>query len=126
MQTAATTPEMKRYLMVRLGDSGIGIDVMQVREIAAMQAMTAVPTTARATRGVINLHGRVVPVVDLRVKLGMDEAEATARTSLVVVHGHAEQDVALIVDEVVEVQRGEGDGTHAVLDLDEVLGGEGR
>jgi purine-binding chemotaxis protein CheW len=109
--------------MVRLGSSEFGIDVMKVREIKATQPVTAVPSMPRAMKGVINLHGKVVPVVDLRVKLGMSETDETAKTSLVVVRTHVEKTFAVVVDEVVEVLRlGEAGGGKAVLDLDDVMG----
>jgi purine-binding chemotaxis protein CheW len=124
MQTADPTPSTTRHLIVRLGASEYGIDVMKIGEITATQAITAVPSMPRAMKGVINLHGKVVSVVDLRTKLGMEETSATARTSLVMVQTHQDRTVALVVDEVVEVLRLAEDGARTVLDIDMVLGGE--
>lgn len=120
MQTADRTAETGRHLVVRLGGTAFGIDVMQVREIAAMQTITAVPGTARAAKGVANLHGKVVPVVDLRTKLGVDEGDVTPATCLVVVRTRDERTTALLVDEVVEVMR--TNDADAVLDLERLLG----
>lgn len=110
--------------MVRLGIAEFGIDVMKINEITATQTVTAVPSMPRAMKGVINLHGKVVPVVDLRTRLGMEEAAATARTSLVMVRTVKERTVAVVVDEVVEVLRMTEDGTKTMLDIDQVLGGD--
>lgn len=124
MQTVETTLANTRHLMVRLGASEFGIDVMKINEITATQTVTAVPSMPRAMKGVINLHGKVVPVVDLRIRLGMEEAAATARTSLVMVRTVKERMVAVVVDEVVEVLRMTGDGTKTMLDIDQLLGGD--
>ena len=124
MQTVETTPANTRHLMVRLGIAEFGIDVMKINEITATQTVTAVPSMPRAMKGVINLHGKVVPVVDLRTRLGMEEAAATARTSLVMVRTVKERTVAVVVDEVVEVLRMTEDGTKTMLDIDQLLGGD--
>jgi purine-binding chemotaxis protein CheW len=95
-----------KYLTVVLGDEAYGIAVLKVREIIRVQKITHVPQMPAYVKGVINLRGRVIPVVDLRVKFGLP-AEFTERTCIVVVQVKlgAEQIVqmGLIVDSVEEV-----------------------
>lgn len=96
-----------KYLTVALGTEAYGLPVLRVREIIRMQKITPVPQMPTFVKGVINLRGRVIPVVDLRVKFGF-EAEFADRTCIVVVQvrvGETEQTAAmgLIVDRVEEV-----------------------
>lgn len=95
-----------KYLTVVLDNEAYGIAVLKVREIIRMQKITPVPQLPAFVRGVINLRGRVIPVVDLRVKFGL-KAEFAERTCIVVVQvkQSAEQTVhmGLIVDSVEEV-----------------------
>ncbi len=73
-----------KYLTFHLGREEFGIHVLKVREIMGLQEITRVPQTPAAIRGVINLRGKVVPVVDLRVKFGMQSAEYNQRTCIIV------------------------------------------
>ena len=74
-----------KYLTFQLAKEEFGIRVIRVREIMGLQEITAVPQTPMHIKGVINLRGKVVPVVDLRLKLGLDAAEYTQRTCIVVI-----------------------------------------
>lgn len=94
-----------KYLTVVLENEAYGIGVLKVREIIRMQKITPVPQMPAFVRGVINLRGRVIPVVDMRVKFGL-KAEFAERTCIVVVQVKlSEQTVqmGLIVDSVEEV-----------------------
>lgn len=95
-----------KYLTVVLDEESYGIDVLKIREIIRLQKITPVPQLPDYVRGVINLRGRVVPVVDLRVKFGLT-AEITDRTCIVVVHikslDQQAISVGLVVDSVEEV-----------------------
>jgi purine-binding chemotaxis protein CheW len=95
-----------KYLTVVLDNEAYGIAVLKVREIIRMQKITPVPQMPGFVKGVINLRGRVIPVVDLRVKFGL-KAEFAERTCIVVVQVKlpTEQVVqmGLIVDSVEEV-----------------------
>src|SRR6266700_4796919 len=92
-----------KYLTVALDNEAYGIAVLKVREIIRMQKITPVPQMPGFVKGVINLRGRVIPVVDLRVKFGL-KAEFAERTCIVVVQVklHTDQIVqmGLIVDSV--------------------------
>ncbi len=91
-----------KYLAFHLGQEEFGIPVLAVREIMGLQDITAVPQTPPHVRGVINLRGKVVPVIDLRLKFGLELAEYGQRTSVVVVKVD-ELMMGVIVDGVSEV-----------------------
>ena len=74
-----------KYLTFSLGSEEFGIPVLKVREIMGVQEITAIPQTPAYVKGVINLRGKVIPVVDLRAKFGLPQKEYTKRTSIVVV-----------------------------------------
>ncbi len=95
-----------KYLVFALGREEFGIKVMNVREIMGIQEITAVPHTPPYLKGVINLRGKVIPVVDLRAKFGMEASEQTQRTCIIVVQVGGETHsmlMGIIVDGVAEV-----------------------
>lgn len=95
-----------KYLVFQLGREEFGIRVLQVREIMGMQEITQIPRTASEVKGVINLRGKVIPVIDLRVKFGLPESAYTERTCIIVVEARREEarmQVGVIVDGVAEV-----------------------
>ena len=95
-----------KYLTFRLGAEEFGVRVDKVREIMGVQEITAVPQTPDYLKGVINLRGKVIPVVDLRLKFGLEAVEYTQRTCIIVVQVRGEvslMQVGLVVDTVSEV-----------------------
>jgi len=96
-----------KYLTFQVGDENYGIPVLRTREIIRLAKITPVPQMPAHVRGVINLRGRIIPVVDLRVRFGMPPATQQERTCIVVVHLNLadRQNVAmgLVVDAVEEV-----------------------
>lgn len=91
-----------KYLTFVLADENYGLEILKVREIIGMMDITAVPRTPAYVKGVVNLRGKVIPVVDLRLKFGMEAAEATEQTCIIVVDdGRVE--TGIIVDKVSEV-----------------------
>jgi len=95
-----------KYLIFHLGVEEFGTEVLKVREIMGIQDITTVPQVPPYVKGVINLRGKVIPVVDLRLKFGLPPEEYTARTCIVVVRTvQAGEDlvIGMIVDGVVEV-----------------------
>ena len=95
-----------KYLTFRLGAEEFGVRVDKVREIMGVQEITAVPQTPDYLKGVINLRGKVVPVVDLRLKFTLEPLEYTQRTCIIVVQVRGEVgtiQVGLVVDTVSEV-----------------------
>src|SRR5260221_3021106 len=85
MASQATVAEQTQYLGFVVADEEYAIGILRVREILEYDTITKVPTTPPSIRGVINLRGRVVPVVHLAVKLGLPESQVTKRTCIVVV-----------------------------------------
>ena len=95
-----------KYLVFQLGREEFGIRVLNVREIMGIQDITAVPQTPDYVKGVINLRGKVIPVVDLRLKFGLPELEYTRRTCIIVVQARGEAGpmlMGIVVDAVAEV-----------------------
>jgi len=97
--------DAQKYLTFRLGDESYGVDILRVQEIIGIMPITAVPRTPTFVRGVINLRGRVIPVVDLRTKFAVGEALDTERTCIVVVQTEDSAGTVMgaVVDEVSEV-----------------------
>lgn len=102
----STASQAGKYLTVVLDSEAYGLNVMKIREIIRLQKITPVPQLPAYVKGVINLRGRVIPIVDLRVKFGL-KAEFTERTCIVVVQVKLPTEqlvqMGLIVDSVEEV-----------------------
>ncbi len=95
-----------KYLTFSLGAEEFGLEILKVREIIGYIEVTAVPQTPHHVRGVINLRGQVIPVVDLRAKFGMETAEVTEQSCIIVVEiaqGNRTCSMGIIVDRVQEV-----------------------
>jgi purine-binding chemotaxis protein CheW len=95
-----------KYLTFMIGKEEFGVGVLKVREIMGIQDITAVPQTPAYLKGVINLRGKVMPVIDLRLKLGLPSIEYTPRTCIIVVRvtdGSTSLLMGTVVDEVCEV-----------------------
>jgi purine-binding chemotaxis protein CheW len=106
-----------KYLTFRLGNEEFAIQVLRVREIMGVQEITAVPQTPEYVKGVLNLRGKVIPVVDLRLKFGLPEIEYTQRTCIIVAQIESPAGKLLIgvivdaVSEVLTLQAGEIEDT---------------
>ena len=96
-----------KYLTFDIASEEYGIEILKVQEIIGLMPVTRVPRTPEFIRGVINLRGKVISVVDLRLKFGLDAKEDTRRTSIIVVQvkraGGHQVTIGLIVDDVYEV-----------------------
>jgi len=95
-----------KYMDFKLAEEEYGLEILKVQEILKLMDITRVPRTERFIRGVINLRGRVIPVVDLRLKFEMEETEATEQTVIIVVQFEVEGanvTMGIMVDEVLEV-----------------------
>jgi purine-binding chemotaxis protein CheW len=96
------TTQNNKYLLFNMGDEFCGIALEDVTEIVEMQAITMVPDMPVFIKGVINLRGQVIPLMDLRLRFGIDGREYDDRTCVVVVR-ITEMVVGVIVDTVAEV-----------------------
>jgi purine-binding chemotaxis protein CheW len=141
-----------KYLTFALGHEEFGLEILKVREINGYMEITAVPSTPGYVKGVINLRGQVIPVVDLRLKFGMIAADVTDETCIIVVEitqGDRRFQTGIVVDRVKEVLDIAGENIEdspqfganvdtdfilgmgkvngavkILLDIDKVLGGE--
>lgn len=103
---AKADPRAGKYLVFHLAEEEFGIQVQKVREIMGVQDITKVPQTPPHVKGVINLRGKVIPVVDLRLKFTMPSEEYTHRTCIIVVQVAGPSGAMLmgiVVDGVAEV-----------------------
>jgi purine-binding chemotaxis protein CheW len=108
----AMTNRDGKYLTFTLADEDYGIGILKIKEIIGMMPITSVPQTPDFVKGVINLRGKVIPVIDLRLRFGMEEIDYTERTCIVVVEvtGHAGTIlIGVVVDSVSEVLNIKGD-----------------
>ncbi|WP_198683403.1 chemotaxis protein CheW [Peristeroidobacter agariperforans] len=99
-------PAHQQILTFQLGEQVFGVDILRVREIRGWSAVTSVPETPAHVLGVLNLRGAVVPIIDLRARLGLPGAEATATTVIIVLTvrvGDGRRDFGLVVDAVSDV-----------------------
>ena len=95
-----------KYLTFALAQEEYGLEILKVREIIGYIEVTAIPQMPSDIKGVINLRGRVIPVVDLRTRFGMEVAEVTEQTCIIVVEiaqGERVFDTGIVVDRVQEV-----------------------
>ena len=109
MSVAGIT-ETVQYLTFKLDDEIFALDVSKVREILEITNITKVPQTPDYMRGVINLRGSVVPVIDMRLKFGMTETNQTVNTCIIVTEVNMDGDTTVLgtladsVQEVVEME----------------------
>jgi purine-binding chemotaxis protein CheW len=121
-----------KYMTFQLAREEYGLEILKVREIIGLMEITRVPRTREFVRGVINLRGKVIPVVDLRLKFGMERTEATDQTVIIVVQCAVDGrplTMGLLVDQVLEVLSIDGSQiepapslAHAQLDEEFILG----
>ena len=105
--------ETAQYLTFRLEEEVFALDITQVREVLDFTTITKVPRTPDFMRGVINLRGSVVPVVDMRLKFGMSRTEQTLNTCIIIVEINIDGDRLILgaladsVQEVIELGPGQ-------------------
>ena len=95
-----------KYLTFSLAGEEYGIGILKIKEIIGMMSITTVPQTPKFVKGVINLRGKVIPVIDLRLRFGMDAIAYTERTCIIVVEIEGRFgtiQIGIVVDSVSEV-----------------------
>ena len=148
----AMLPREGKYLTFTLAEEEYGIGILKIKEIVGMLPITSVPQTPAFVKGVLNLRGKVIPVIDLRLRFGMGEIEYTERTCIIVVEIESQTGmvmIGIVVDSVSEVLNIKGDdiedtptfgtklnteyilgmakmegGVKILLDINQVLSGE--
>jgi purine-binding chemotaxis protein CheW len=91
-----------KYLTFFLASEEYGVEILKVQEIIGRMPITPVPLTSRYIRGVINLRGKIHPIMDLKIKFGMDETEITDETCIIVIKTSSMM-MGVLVDKVSEV-----------------------
>ncbi len=108
----AAIMETTQYLTFKLGDEVFALDITKVREVLDFTTVTKVPRTPEFMRGVINLRGSVVPVVDLRLKFGMTRTESSVNTCIIITEVTVDNDTTVLgaladsVQEVLDLEPG--------------------
>ena len=102
----ATTSLAGKYMTFQLAQEVYGLEILSVRELIGLMEITRIPRVPAFIRGVINLRGRIIPVIDLRLKFGMEATAATEQTVVIVVQcrlGGRHLTMGVLVDLVLEV-----------------------
>ncbi len=92
-----------QYIVTQLGEEQYGIDIKLISNIVRMQKITRVPKVTPYIRGVINLRGEVIPVISLRLKMGLSDDEITKKTRIIILTLEQHDSIGVLVDEVKEV-----------------------
>lgn len=95
--------EKVQYIVIKLGNEQYGIDIKYIDNIVRMQSITRVPHVPNYIKGVINLRGEVIPVLNLRLKMNLDEVEETKASRIIILKIEQYGLLGFIVDEVKEV-----------------------
>jgi purine-binding chemotaxis protein CheW len=120
-----------KYLSFSLAEEEYGIGILQIKEIIGMMNITVIPKTPEFVKGVINLRGKVIPVIDLRLKFGMESIPYAERTCIIVVEIDGKSGtmlIGIVVDSVSEVLNVRAENIEpapafgASLDTDYILG----
>ncbi|MBQ8246780.1 MAG: chemotaxis protein CheW [Lachnospiraceae bacterium] len=113
MDEIALVKDTTQYIKIKMGEEMFGIDIKYIDNIVRMQHITRVPKVPAYIKGVINLRGEVIPVFNLRLKMGMEEVEETKKFRIIIIKMDGNS-VGLIVDEVREVITLQNDLTEKV------------
>ena len=107
---STTITEIAQYITFKLGQESFAINVAQVREVLEIPQITKVPTAPHYMRGVVNVRGKAIPVVDLRLKFGLPPVPDTLQTRIIVIE--------LELDGESTVVGGVADSVHEVIELE--------
>ena len=103
MENTKKFADTAQYIVISMGDEQFGIDIRYIDNIVKMQHITRVPNVASYFKGVINLRGEVLPVMSLRLKMGLEEDVTTKNTRIIILRLEQYGMIGIIVDEVKEV-----------------------
>jgi purine-binding chemotaxis protein CheW len=113
---------IRQFISFTIGDEEYGVDIMAIREIKGWSATTALPNAPAYMRGVINLRGAIVPILDLRSRFGRGTTDATARHVIMVV-AVGNRVAGLLVDAVADILAVSGDDIQPVPQLEHTASG---
>ena len=103
MENTKKFADAAQYIVISMGEEQFGIDIKYIDNIVKMQHITRVPNVASYIKGVINLRGEVLPVMSLRLKMGLEEDVTTKNTRIIILRLEQYGMIGIIVDEVKEV-----------------------
>lgn len=103
MEELRVMEDTTQYIVIRLGEEHYGIDIKHIDNIVRMQHITRVPKVDAYLKGVINLRGEVMPVMSIRLKMGLEEDVCTKATRIIILKLEQYGMIGIIVDEVKEV-----------------------
>lgn len=95
--------ETIQFIVIRLGDEQYGIDIRSIDTIVKMQPITRIPKMPPFLKGVINMRGEVIPVISMRLKMGLEDDVFTKNSRIIVLKLEQEGNIGFVVDEVKEV-----------------------
>ncbi|MGA9110510.1 MAG: chemotaxis protein CheW [Smithella sp.] len=101
-QSIKVDPRAGKYLTFFLASEEYGVEILKVQEIIGRMPITPVPLTSKYIRGVINLRGKIHPIMDIKVKFGMDQTQITDETGIIVIKTSTLM-MGILVDKVSEV-----------------------
>jgi purine-binding chemotaxis protein CheW len=125
--SAASETEIKQFIVFRLGNEEYGIDIQKVTTIENLKSITRVPKAPEYFRGVLNLRGDIIPIMDLRIKFNLPQVEDTEDSRIIIVNSE-EISFGIIVDKVEEVLQLKDDAIENItnftndLSMDYLLG----
>lgn len=103
MEELKTVGDATQFIVIKLGDEQYGIDIKYIDNIVRMQHITRVPKVDAYLKGVINLRGEVIPVMSLRIKMGLEPDVGTKSSRIIILKIEQQGTIGVIVDEVKEV-----------------------
>ena len=95
MEELKTVSDVTQFIVIKLGEEQYGIDIKYIDNIVRMQHITRVPKVANYLKGVINLRGEVIPVMSIRLKMGLPEDEITKATRIIILKLEQQGNVGL-------------------------------
>ena len=102
-ELSTTINEITQYIVIRIGEEQYGIDIKYIDNIVRMQQITRVPQVPAHFKGVINLRGEVIPVMSLRIKMGLAPDVETKDTRIIIIKVEQHEAIGIMVDMVKEV-----------------------
>ncbi len=125
MEKIATTAvtSAREYLTFRLEQEEYGIDILKVQEIRGYEPPTRIANAPHFIKGVVNLRGTIIPIVDMRLKFNCSKAEYDAFTVVIILNLH-QRIVGIVVDSVSDVMELAAENLKAAPDVDSVIGSE--
>lgn len=131
MEELKTVSESTQFIVIKLGEEQYGIDIKYIDNIVRMQHITRVPKVDSFLKGVINLRGEVIPVMSLRIKMGLEPDVETKSSRIIILKIEQQGSIGVIVDEVKEVVTLESDQIEKIAydskdDRDSFLCGIGK